>query len=159
VKKKVVLPDISYSCEEDEDEDESYSGEEEEEELSSEEEEEDESSSEEEGEEESSSEEEGEEESSSPGEEGIKGKAYLGKDDNDESSSGEEEEEEHVVRTILHFSSTKFIRLTSCHCSSPRPHVHVRYIGSIPGEVQDCKICDTQGKIQIVSDEACQSRI
>ena len=149
MKKKVVLPDISYSCEEDEDEDESYSGEEEEEELSSEEEEED----------ESSSEEEGEEESSSPGEEGIKGKAYLGKDDNDESSSGEEEEEEHVVRTILHFSSTKFIRLTSCHCSSPRPHVHVRYIGSIPGEVQDCKICDTQGKIQIVSDEACQSRI
>ena len=136
MKKKVVLPDISYSCEEDKDEDESYAGEEEEDESSSEEEEED----------EPSSEEEGEEESSSPGEEGIKGKTYLGKDDDDESSSGEEEEEEpHVVRTILHFSSTKFIRLTSCHCSSPRPHVHVRYIGSIPGEVQDCKICDTRG--------------
>jgi hypothetical protein len=144
VKKKVVLPNISYSCEEDEDE---FSSEEEkEDESSSEEEEEDESSSEEEGEEESSSEEEGEEESSSPGEEGIKGKAYLGKDDDDESSSGEEEEEEpHVVRTILHFSSTKFIMLKSCHFSSPRPQVHVRYIGSIPVEVQDCKICDTRG--------------
>ena len=133
MKKKVVLPNISYSCEEDEDE---FSSEEEEEdESSSEEEEEEEESSEEEGEEEESSEyssyeEEGEEESSSPGEEGIKGKTYLGKDDDDESSSGEEEEEEpHVVRTILHFSSTKFIRLTSCHCSSPRPHVHMRYTG------------------------------